>query len=50
VESRDTKSDWTIEDSWQAPGVMRYAIDPERAERLWSLSEQLVGLGTHETA
>lgn len=50
VESRDTKSDWTIEDSWQAPGVMRYAIDPEAAERLWRLSEELLGLSQHEAA
>jgi NAD(P)-dependent dehydrogenase (short-subunit alcohol dehydrogenase family) len=27
-----------------ALGVMPYAIDPEAAERLWSLSEQLVGV------
>lgn len=26
------------------PGVMAYAVDPAAAERLWSLSEQLLGL------
>ena len=31
-------------------GVMPYAVDPEAAERLWRLSEQLLGLRQHEAA
>jgi hypothetical protein len=33
-----------------APGVMHYAVDPEAAERLWTLSEQLLGLHRHTAA
>jgi hypothetical protein len=32
----------TIADSTRLTGVMAYAVDPEAAERLWRLSEQLV--------
>lgn len=32
-----------IDDSNQSPGVMRYALDPSRAEALWALSEEMVG-------
>jgi hypothetical protein len=31
-------------------GVMPYAVDPEAADRLWTLSEQLLGLGQNEAA
>jgi len=34
----------TVDDSPEAPeGVKSYALDPENAERLWSVSERLVG-------
>ncbi len=33
-----------IKDSTRFTGVMPYAVDPEAADRLWSLSEQLTGL------
>ncbi len=33
-----------------ALGVMPHAVDPQVADRLWKLSEQLVGLGPHEAA
>lgn len=29
-----------------APGVRPYAVDPEQAERLWTLSAQLTGTNT----
>ena len=33
-----------VDDSPEAPeGVKSYALDPENAERLWSVSERLVG-------
>jgi NAD(P)-dependent dehydrogenase (short-subunit alcohol dehydrogenase family) len=32
-----------IDDSNDAPGVMRYAVDPDRARALWARSEDLVG-------
>ena len=32
---------WTKEQPWS--GVMAHAIDPEAAERLWRVSEDLVG-------
>jgi hypothetical protein len=31
-------------------GVMPYAVDPEAADRLWTLCEQLLGLGQNEAA
>jgi hypothetical protein len=31
-------------------GVMHYAVDPEAADRLWNLSEQLLGLEPCERA
>jgi len=36
-------ADWAIGDSTHTFGVMYYAVDPEAANRLWSLSEQLTG-------
>lgn len=36
---------WKTGDAMHTPGVLPYAVDPEQAERLWELSEQL--LGTH---
>jgi NAD(P)-dependent dehydrogenase (short-subunit alcohol dehydrogenase family) len=35
-----------LEDSSKLFGVLRYAIDPEAADRLWTLSKQLLGLKT----
>ena len=37
-----------LEDSSKLFGVLPYAIDPEAADRLWTLSEQLLGLKQHE--
>ena len=34
--------EWNLGDSTRTVGVMPYAIDPESAARLWSLSEQLL--------
>jgi NAD(P)-dependent dehydrogenase (short-subunit alcohol dehydrogenase family) len=34
---------WKVGDSMRVPGVMPYAVDPAGAERLWSLSETLLG-------
>jgi hypothetical protein len=36
--------EWNLGDSTRTVGVMPYAIDPESAARLWSLSEQLLRL------
>ncbi|MEI9972113.1 MAG: oxidoreductase [Ignavibacteriota bacterium] len=36
--------------SVRTPGVMPYAVDPDSAERLWNLSEQLLGLTLREAA
>ncbi|QWU15465.1 NAD(P)-dependent dehydrogenase, short-chain alcohol dehydrogenase family [Paenibacillus sophorae] len=36
--------EWTLGDSTRKVGVMPYAVDPEVANRLWSLSEQLIAL------
>jgi hypothetical protein len=30
--------------------VMPFAVDPDSADRLWDLSEQLLGLGQHKAA
>jgi NAD(P)-dependent dehydrogenase (short-subunit alcohol dehydrogenase family) len=32
-----------IDDGEESPGVMRYAVDPDRARALWARSEELVG-------
>lgn len=32
-----------IDDPTEVPGVMRYALDPETATALWTLSEEMVG-------
>ena len=50
VESRATKADWSIDDSWPTPGVMPYAIDPKQAHGLWNLSEQLLRELQHKAA
>ena len=34
--------EWNLGDSTRTVGVMPYAIDPESADRLWTLSEQLL--------
>ncbi|MDE1993900.1 MAG: oxidoreductase, partial [Rhizobiaceae bacterium] len=36
--------EWSLGDSTQTVGVMPYAIDPDTADRLWTLSEELLGL------
>lgn len=41
IESAENK--WNIGDSKSITGVMYYAVDPENADRLWELSEQLTG-------
>lgn len=38
-----TENNWNIGDSKRVTGVMYYAVDPEAADKLWSLSEQLTG-------
>lgn len=38
-------SNTPIETDGPAAGVMRYAVDPDSAQRLWRLSEELVGFG-----
>jgi hypothetical protein len=50
VESRATQAGWTIDDLWQSPGVMPYAIDPKQAHGLWNLSEQLLRELQHKAA
>jgi NAD(P)-dependent dehydrogenase (short-subunit alcohol dehydrogenase family) len=37
-----------FEDSSKQFGVLRYAIDPGAADRLWGLSKQLLGLNKHD--
>lgn len=32
-----------VDDIATSPGVMRYALDPDRAAALWTLSEEMVG-------
>ncbi|NBD28153.1 oxidoreductase [Paenibacillus glycinis] len=43
---RDAESEFELDNNSTLTdsGVMPYAVDPEAAERLWSLSEQLIGL------
>lgn len=36
---------WKLGDSTRMVGVMPFAVDPEAADRLWSLSEQLMSVG-----
>ncbi len=42
LETDGTAIGWKIGDSVRHAGVMPYAVDPEAAERLWTLSERLV--------
>lgn len=44
------RSDVTRQVGSMSLGVMPYAVDPEAAGRLWSLSEQLLALGRNESA
>jgi hypothetical protein len=41
----DESTDWKAGDSTRKVGVMPYAIDPEAADYLWDLSDQLLTLG-----
>jgi NAD(P)-dependent dehydrogenase (short-subunit alcohol dehydrogenase family) len=50
LESDDPVTGWKLGDSRRHSGVMPYAVDPEAADRLWSLSEQLLGLGQQKAA
>jgi NAD(P)-dependent dehydrogenase (short-subunit alcohol dehydrogenase family) len=47
LEPVDTATGWKIGDSMRRNGVMPYAVDPEAADRLWSLSERLIFGGQH---
>jgi NAD(P)-dependent dehydrogenase (short-subunit alcohol dehydrogenase family) len=42
----EESTDWGPDDSTRKLGVMPFAVDPEGADRLWSLSEHLLGLRT----
>jgi NAD(P)-dependent dehydrogenase (short-subunit alcohol dehydrogenase family) len=42
--SANKADDWELGDSTRHTGVMPYAIDPEAADRLWTLSGQLTGI------
>jgi hypothetical protein len=44
IELTDPSHAWTPADSTSHTGVMPYAIDPEAAGRLWSVSSELLGL------
>jgi hypothetical protein len=44
----DEDSPLNLQDSSKQSGVMRYAVDPDAANRLWDISEQLAGLKAHE--
>jgi NAD(P)-dependent dehydrogenase (short-subunit alcohol dehydrogenase family) len=50
LEPVDPVTGLKIGDSRRHSGVMAYAVDPEAADRLWSLSEQLLGLGQQKAA
>lgn len=52
LESRDTSVNPSdlVQRSVRTPGVMPYAVDPEAAERLWSLSERLLALDQSKAA
>jgi NAD(P)-dependent dehydrogenase (short-subunit alcohol dehydrogenase family) len=55
ADGADANGDARFERALRQPGslslgVMPYAIDPKTAERLWSLSEQLLGLKQREPA
>jgi NAD(P)-dependent dehydrogenase (short-subunit alcohol dehydrogenase family) len=41
---------WAGDDSTRKVGVMSYAVDPGAADRLWNLSEELLGIGHHKAA
>jgi NAD(P)-dependent dehydrogenase (short-subunit alcohol dehydrogenase family) len=44
LEPVETVTGWKTGDSLRRGGVMSYAVDPERADRLWDLSEKLLGI------
>jgi hypothetical protein len=48
LELVDPVTSWKLGDSTRHSGVMPYAVDPEAADRLWTLSEQLLGLKSCE--
>jgi hypothetical protein len=37
-----SEASWKLGDSTQIVGVMPYAVDPEAAARLWTLSERMI--------
>ena len=43
LDAREGRMEWQLGDSMRVPGVMAYAVNPEMAERLWDLSERLLG-------
>jgi hypothetical protein len=40
----EESTSWSNDDSTRKVGVMPYAVDPKTADRLWNLSEQLLGV------
>jgi NAD(P)-dependent dehydrogenase (short-subunit alcohol dehydrogenase family) len=46
----EESANWSRDDSTRKVGVMPFAVDPDSADRLWDLSEQLLGLGQHKAA
>jgi NAD(P)-dependent dehydrogenase (short-subunit alcohol dehydrogenase family) len=44
LESSDPDGGWNIGGSTHHSGVLPYAVDPDGAQKLWALSEQLLGL------
>jgi len=44
LESIDPATGWKLGDSTLHNGVMPYAVDPKAADRLWKLTERLLGL------
>ena len=43
--SPEDSNSWDSDDSTRKLGVMPYAVDLEAANRLWTLSERLLGIG-----
>jgi NAD(P)-dependent dehydrogenase (short-subunit alcohol dehydrogenase family) len=46
----EESANWSRDDSTRKVGVMPFAVDPDSADRLWDLSERLLGLGQHKAA
>lgn len=46
----EESTDWGPDDSTWKLGVMPYAVDPEGAERLWALSEELLAATARQSA